>query len=140
MTCFVDTSALLAVMNQADAVHGDARKTWEMLTSGRATLVTTNYVLLETISILQHRVGVAAVRTFHDDIVPVLTIEWISSDRHDAAMTALLAADRRRFSLVDSVSIDTMRRRGLRYAFAFDKHFDEQGFATLMPTTRDTIR
>ncbi len=130
MTCFVDTSALLAVMDTADAVHREARKTWDMLTSRRATLLTTNYVLLETVSILQHRVGVGAVRTFHDDIVPVLTIEWIPSDRHDAAMTALLAADRRRFFLVDSVSIDTMRRRGLRYAFAFDKHFDEQGFAT----------
>ena len=140
MTCFVDTSALLAVMDRDDAVHREAKETWDLLTSQRATLITTNYVVLETVAILQHRVGVGAVRTFNDAIVPVLTIDWISSDRHAAAMSALLTADRRRFSLVDSVSIDTMRRRGLRQAFAFDKHFDAQGFNTRLRPNGDTIR
>ena len=129
MICFVDTSALLAVMDRDDAVHAEAKQTWDMLTARRATLVTTNYVLLETIAILQSRIGVRAVRKFNDDIFPVLTVDWISSDQHTAGMSALLAADRRNLSLVDCVSIETMRWRGLREAFAFDKHFGEQGFS-----------
>ena len=55
-------------------------------------------------------------------------IDWISSVQHIQGMAALLAADRRSLSLVDCVSFDAMRRRGLRQVFAFDKHFEGQGF------------
>jgi predicted nucleic acid-binding protein len=130
MTCFVDTSALLAVMDKDDAFHKEAKAVWERLTEQQATLVATNYVVLETVALLQHRIGVPAVRRFHDDILPILTIDWISSGQHTQGMAALLAADRRNLSLVDCVSFDAMRKRGLRQAFAFDKHFEEQGFAT----------
>ena len=130
MTCFVDTSALLAVMDRDDAAHAEAKQAWQQLTALRATLVTTSYVVLETVAIIQHRVGVAAVRTFNDDIYPILTIDWISSAQHTRGMGALLVANRRNLSLVDCVSFDTMRRHGLTAAFAFDKHFDEQGFTT----------
>ena len=130
MTCFVDTSALLAVMDKDDAVHKEAKALWERLTARQATLFTTNYVVLETIALLQHRVGVPAVRRFHDDILPILTIDWISSVQHSHGMAALLAACRRDVSLVDCVSFDAMRQRGLRHVFAFDKHFKEQGFTT----------
>ena len=82
MTCFVDTSALLAVMDKDDAVHKEAKAFWERLTEQQATLVTTNYVMLETVALLQHRIGVPAVRRFHDDILPILTIDWISSVQH----------------------------------------------------------
>ena len=74
MTCFVDTSALLAVMDKDDAIHKQAKAFWERLTGQQATLVTTNYVVLETVALLQHRIGVPAARRFHDDILPILTI------------------------------------------------------------------
>ncbi len=38
MTCFVDTSALLAVMDKDDAVHEEAKALWERLTAQQATL------------------------------------------------------------------------------------------------------
>ena len=44
-------------------------------------------------------------------------------------MTALLAAVRRRVSLVDWVSFELMRRSGLQAAF--DHHFTTQGLQTL---------
>lgn len=36
-----------------------------------------------------------------------------------------------RFSLVDSVSFEVMRRERLSQAFAFDKHFEVPGFELL---------
>ena len=48
MTCFVDTSALLAVMDKDDEFHIEARALWERLTEQQAALVATNYVVLET--------------------------------------------------------------------------------------------
>jgi predicted nucleic acid-binding protein len=127
--CYVDTSALLAVIDRDDERHADAGRVWQRLMADKATLLVTNYVLLETIAILQSRIGMSAVRRFHDDILPVLTVDWVSATDHQKGMSALLAADRRNLSLVDCISFDTMRRRGLNTVFAFDRHFEEQGFA-----------
>jgi len=62
--------------------------------------------------------------------MPLLQIDWITEERHRAGMDAALAAGRRKLSLVDCVSFETMRSRGIRIAFGFDSHFREQGFAT----------
>ncbi len=48
--------------------------------------------------------GLAAVRTFHDDLRPLLDVTFVDDDLHEAGITALLAAGRRRLSLVDWVS------------------------------------
>ena len=40
---------------------------------------------------------------------------------------------RRQLSLVDCISFDVMHRHGIRWAFAFDSHFKEQGFVCPPP-------
>lgn len=47
---------------------------------------------------------------------------------HSAAVKRLLAANRRKLSLVDCASFECMRRFRLRRAFAFDEHFAKEGF------------
>jgi len=74
---------------------------------------------------------VPAVRSFLEEIVPNLRVEWVDEDTHRAASAALLAADRRGLSLVDLSSFETMRRLGIRSAFTFDRHFRQYGFKTL---------
>lgn len=128
MTVFVDTSALFAVLDQGDQAHSSAGAVWAKLLAGRALLVTTNYVLLETAALVQHRLGVAALRTLHETITPLLEIEWIDQGRHKAAMQMTLAGRRRKLSVVDCSSFIVMREIGIQEAFAFDKHFSGQGF------------
>jgi predicted nucleic acid-binding protein len=125
---FVDTSALYAVLDRDDSNHAQARAAWERLLKDGATLVTTNYVLVETSALVQHRLGVGALRTLHEDIIPLLTTEWVTESRHAAGVSAVLTAARKRLSLVDCVSFQVMREIGLREAFSFDAHFAEQGF------------
>jgi predicted nucleic acid-binding protein len=43
-------------------------------------------------------------------------------------VAALLAARRRKLSLVDCASFTVMRQAGARLAFAFDRHFTEEAF------------
>jgi predicted nucleic acid-binding protein len=81
--------------------------------------------------LLQHRLGIAAVRAFHEDIFPMLVVDWISQERHQAAMEALLIAGRKKLSLVDCTSFQTMRQRVVQTVFCFDRHFHEQGFEVL---------
>lgn len=63
-----------------------------------------------------------------EDVFPLLQVEWVDEIGHREAVSAMLVAGRRELSLVDCSSFGTMRRLGIRKAFAFDEHFAEQGF------------
>ncbi len=131
MSTFVDTSALLAVLSSTDANHPAAARILRGLVAEDEALITTNYVVVEAFATAQHRFGIDAVRTFQQDIAPLLNVHLVSQDEHDAGVGAVLAASRRQLSLVDCVSFEVMRRLGLNRAFCFDSHFDEQGFEVL---------
>jgi predicted nucleic acid-binding protein len=132
MSVFVDTSAFFAVLDADDENHNTARQMWEgLLTQEEVVLVCSNYVLVETLALVQHRLGIPAVRTFQEDIMPVLNIEWVDETIHQVGIASVLAAARRGLSLVDCVSFEIMRRLGIKTAFVFDHHFDEQGFECL---------
>jgi predicted nucleic acid-binding protein len=45
-----------------------------------------------------------------------------------------------RFSLVDAVSFEIMSREMLRYAFAFDRHFETAGFTLLRDDAESPYR
>ena len=131
MTVFVDTSALYALLDRDDQNHRTAAEIWKELIGSERSAVCTNYVLVEAFALIQHRLGIEAVRTLEDDIVPVLDVQWITETQHQAGLAAMLTAASRRLSLVDCVSFETMRNLGIQVAFAFDRHFAEQGFALL---------
>lgn len=128
MTAFVDTSAFLAVLHRSDQNHARAATVWRALLEDDEELVCTNYVLLETLALLQSRFGLDAVRDLLENVVPLLHVVWVNDDVHGAGVSALLTANRRLLSLVDCVSFVVMRRLSISRAFEFDKHFVEQGF------------
>jgi len=126
---FVDTSAICAVLDRDDQNHKAARDQWLSLLDSGETMLTTNYVAVECCALLQHRLGVDAVRAFQEDVLPAMKVHWISEMDHTVAMAALLAARRRKLSLVDCSSFVIMRQAHIRTAFAFDQHFAEEGFS-----------
>jgi uncharacterized protein len=128
----IAATAFYAVFDRDDANHTAAQQVWVSLPAEAATLFTINYVLVETAALLQHRLGVAAVRSFHEDVVPMLQVDWVTEEGHRAGMEAVLAAARKKLSLVDCVSFQAMRHAGVRAAFCFDAHFREQSF-TMKP-------
>ncbi len=130
-TIIIDASALLAILDADDDNHSYARQEWEHLILGNERLVCTNYNLVETFALVQRRLGMDAVRKLEEDVLPMLVIDWMDAESHAIRVAALLIAGRRRLSLVDCASFETMRRLGLDTAFAFDRHFSEQGFHTL---------
>ncbi|HHH42298.1 MAG TPA: VapC toxin family PIN domain ribonuclease, partial [Chloroflexi bacterium] len=84
-------------------------------------------------ALIQRRLGMKAVRLLQEEMVPLFHIHWVEPELHTSAISALLAAKRRNISLVDWTSFELMRRLGIRTAFAFDRHFAEQGFETVPP-------
>ena len=127
---FVDTSALFAVADRSETNHTRATTEWiELLRAGRP-LITTNYVLLESYSLVQRRLGIQALAVLAEQIVPPLTVLWLSAEDHAKALATVIAANRRHLSIVDCTSFAVMRELKIRRAFAFDEHFREQGFRT----------
>ena len=128
---FIDTSALYAVLDRDDEHHPAASTIWRRLLEGSESLVTTNYVLVESYALVQSRLGMPALRTLRNDVLPVVDIHWITADDHHRAVDALIVADRRGLSLVDCSSFVAMRGLAVRRAFAFDDDFLQQGFEVL---------
>jgi|GEM_PF-6482631 len=95
---FVDTSALLALLDASDSNHAKAASVWERLLSEDRVLVATNYVLLETSALAQRRFGLPAVRVVQDHFRPVLHVEWIGEACHEQAMAAVLSSRRRKLT------------------------------------------
>ena len=131
MSVFVDTSAFLAVLDGGDAGHVGAAQAWRDVLATDAELVTTDYVVVETCAVAQSRLGLAALRAFQEEVVPVLRVQWVDETVHAAAVGTLLASGRRSLSLVDCVSFETMRLLGISSALTLDRHFREQGFRCL---------
>lgn len=131
MTTFIDTSFFIALLTKEDRFHEKADQAWKSLLESDASLVSTNYTLLETFSLIQSRLGLEAVADFQRDVVPLLTLEWVDENYHEAGLAAVLTAKRRNLSLVDCVSFEVMRRNGVKNALTFDKHFGEHGFHCL---------
>ena len=131
MNIFIDTSALLSVLDADEARHQMAKRLWESVVAAGDALVSHNYILVETSALVLRRLGLEALRVLEGDIVPILRVVWVTRDTHAAAVSAHLAAARRTLSLVDCTSFEIMRRTGVRMAFAFDHHFREYGFELL---------
>ena len=128
MVIFVDTSALLALINIHDEVHHQAKNQWKVLLENKETLVSNNYVILESISLIQRRFGMDWIHALQAEVLQLIEIAWVDENQHQAALTTFLKANRRQLSLVDCSSFETMQRLGIKTAFALDEHFREQGF------------
>jgi predicted nucleic acid-binding protein len=125
---FVDTSALYALFDAGDRVHARALRAFGRLRDREAILWTTSYVMVEAYALIGRRLGLGAVRRFRDDFAPLLDVLWVDGEVHEASLDLLLERRKASLSLVDAVSFVAMRREGIEEAFAFDGHFEEEGF------------
>ena len=128
---FVDTSAFYALLDRSDRYHKEASALWPDLLDKNVTLVTSNYVVSETIALLQKKIGFEAANVWYRDILGVLDICWIDEDTHQRAYELWLNLGRRKLSLVDCVSFITMHHHKIEKAFCFKSHFTDHGFELL---------
>lgn len=125
---FVDSSAFLAVIKVDDANHSLAKKQWRNLLHAGEILFTNNYIVVESLAILQKRSGVSTVQNLQRNFLSLVQVDWVEEEQHDQALKTVLELNRRRLSLVDCTAFQTMRRLRIETAFTFDSHFREEGF------------
>ncbi|NQU64698.1 MAG: PIN domain-containing protein [SAR324 cluster bacterium] len=128
MNIFADTSGLFALLVKNDYMNVRARENFNYFAENNVQLVTSSFVLVETTALLQRRIGLAPVNDFHVKILPLLEIVWVDDKWYTKAIQRILAQNSRDISLVDCLSFEIMEALQIECAFAFDKHFEENGF------------
>jgi uncharacterized protein len=123
---FVDTSGWIAQANGRDQGH-DA--VVAALAEFRGRLVTTNFVLAETIAWcrrLGHATAVAVGDVLRDpDVVDLIRVE---TRDEDAAWRHFVARPERRLSFTDCTSFVVARRLGIDETLTLDDDFAAEGF------------
>ena len=131
---FVDTSALLALLDEDDRFHREAAETLRAI-GPAAELMTHNYVHVEALALARRRLGGAAGARLVSELLPRLVTIWVDEALHGVALAAV-STGAGSISLVDRVSFEVMRREGIDQAFAFDRDFEAQGFGRPIPDDR----
>ena len=128
---FVDTSVLYALLVESEADHRTVRGAFRRVAESGRPMFTTNYVVLETIALLQSRIGLDPVRSLDAAILPLIEVVFVDAGLHRRALERLVRLDRRRVSLVDASSFEAMDAQGVTDAFTLDEDFSAQGFRTI---------
>jgi predicted nucleic acid-binding protein len=126
---FLDTGYLVGLEDADDENHPAAREHREGITRV-PTLTTTSYVLDEVVTFFNVRGQHAKAVELGEMLLGSPSVRMIHVGQ-DLLMRSLgLLRDRpdKRYSLTDCISFVVMRERSISVAYAFDRHFEQEGF------------
>jgi len=99
-------------------------------------LVTSNFVLSETYTLILYRMGRSAAIRITERIRESYEIERISEEDEKTAWKIIADFYDKEFSYVDATSFALMTRLGLTRAFSFDDHFSQYPSIRKLPGSR----
>jgi predicted nucleic acid-binding protein len=119
---FVDSSAIVALVDQGDATHLPAVNAYRSLMSHGYRLFTTNHVIGETFDLLASTHGEELAREWLENVgLAVYVTDLVDEDRARERVLASNEAHPIRYT--DAVSLSVMERLGVSDAFAVDPDF-----------------
>ncbi len=129
---FVDTGAWIAISNPRDQHHREAMAIYNDLRYREIQLLTTDYVIDETVTRLRydesHRMAVLFLRYIeHLESATDVILVTIDSDLFLKAKALFSQYDSARLSFTDCTSFVVCRENRVVEAFAFDQHFPVMG-------------
>lgn len=120
MSLFVDTSMWYAAADSSDISNTLAKG----VLSGGEPLVTTDHVLIETWTLIRHRIGRRAAERFWQGLRDgAASVETVGAADLESAWQIGLAYRDQDFSIVDRTSFAVMRRLGIERAASLDDDF-----------------
>jgi uncharacterized protein len=130
---FVDTSGWTACADGADPAHDRCREVRDAALKAGRILVTTDFVVDETLTLLRIRLGLDASERWWKQIDGSSRLRWerIDSDRFEKARLLFFQYRDKDFSFTDCTSFVVMRETRLTQAIATDRHFRQAGFQVL---------
>jgi predicted nucleic acid-binding protein len=126
---FVDTAAFLAIENRRDTHHEEALRYQRACLKKGKLLLTSDYVLDESYTIIRMRAGHGVAVHFGEALRSsrLLRIEHVTPETVESAWLLFKSYPDHSFSFTDCTSFVLMERLGIEAAFTFDTHFRQYG-------------
>ncbi|MGI8644351.1 MAG: type II toxin-antitoxin system VapC family toxin [Thermomicrobiales bacterium] len=126
LTIFIDSSALVALVDRDDAAHATMVEAYRQLVDEGYRMFTSNYVVTETFDLLMAGVGPAIARQW----LRYSKLAVYHADEQDvrkARQETLRATSGHGLTLTDAVSLTVMKRLNVVDALAADPNFLADG-------------
>ncbi len=134
-TIFLDTSFFKALVDPKDEFHNQARDINVVLIKNNVILVTTNYILDESFTLIRKRCGLQKAQELREKIaqysfmVQVVRVTAL----HDGKAWEWFQNDWSGLSFTDCISFVIMQQRNITSVATFDQHFKRAGFTIVGP-------
>ncbi|MGH7969019.1 MAG: type II toxin-antitoxin system VapC family toxin [Limisphaerales bacterium] len=131
---FVDTAGWMSCADEADRSHNGSVASRDLWLEQGGVLVTTDYVLDETLTLVRLRLGIDAAEAWWDQVESSARLRWepVGTERAAAARAIFFRYRDKDFSFTDCTSFALMRELRIREVLTTDRHFAQMGF-TLNP-------
>jgi predicted nucleic acid-binding protein len=116
-----DSSAILALLDAEDADHARAVAIAGQIASERRPSFVTNYIEVEAHALLLRKLGRTLAREWL--LTAGLPVVRVLPQEEDRAREIIARHSDKDWSLCDAISFAVLDVRGIRRAFAFDRHF-----------------
>jgi predicted nucleic acid-binding protein len=139
---FVDTAGWVSCADGADARHRQSTAARDAALEAGQVLVTTDFVVDETLTVLRARLGLSAAEQWWQQVDRSSRLRWerVDSDRFEKARLLFFQYRDKDFSFTDCTSFVVMRQLKLTHALTTDGHFRQMGFQVLPGARSRTTR
>lgn len=135
---FIDTSGWACVFDRRQPQHQKAVDEFQNMRQNRDTVVTSNYVIGELVSLLQSPLRVPRSQIIHiiDTIqsTPYIDVIHMEERTHNRAWNLYKTRLDKHWSLVDCASFVLMQEHDIQRSLTTDHHFEQAGFVRLLPS------
>jgi predicted nucleic acid-binding protein len=130
MKFFTDSSGWIALFDPDDKRYVLVHNWMREISEHSHRLVTTDYILDETITHLVATIHHNKAESFAVWVLAQKRIQIVHVDEElwDEALALFRRYDDKEFSFTDCTSFVVMQHHKIRDAFAFDRHFEQMGF------------
>ena len=134
---FVDTAGWMMLADARDEDHKRACAQRDRWLERGGLLVSTDYVMDETLTLLRIRLGLDSAERWWDQVSVSgrLMWEWIDAERAEKARSWFFRWRDKSFSFTDCTSFVVMKERRLKNALTSDRHFVRAGFR-IVPSSK----
>lgn len=141
-TVFVDTAGWVACADRADPDHDSCCETRDAMLEAGHTLLTTDFIADETLTLVRFRLGLRAADAWWRQIDQSTRVRWerIENDRFERARHVFFQYRDKDLSFTDCTSIALMRELKLTHVITTDRHFHQMGFQMLPPARHRAVR
>lgn len=127
---FVDTAGWMACADAADPAHAACCTARDAALKGGALLITTDFVIDETLTLLRLRLSLDAAEAWWRQVEGSRRVrrELVDAARFDAGREVFFGYRDKGFSFTDCTSFAVMRELRLTRVLTTDRHFRQMGF------------